>query len=779
MEERNEEKEFFHPIINGLQKMALYTTRSVEYSHSEIKDILEMIKDGNKPAITKSSSGAVRTVSAFGIFGLIRFLEGYYLILITKRRKVAVIGQHSIYKVEDTSIIYIPHESVRKVHEDENKYLKLLSNIDLTSNFYFSYTYDLTNSLQYNMAPVKIRDELFSEPLRKNAHHSWILSVTQGFVAQGDVANEVETEQIVHDAHISSHINGRFTSFVQVSGKHFNKLMRRFGSPMIVLNLVKKREKKRHESILNDEYKRLIQQLNVTLPPKHKIQHISVDMARINKDKKENVMSRLAKISYQCIKKTGFFQSHTPYYMNHLDPDPDYKQLERISVSGDKNFGKKGIYTLEQRGRYQTGIVRVNCVDCLDRTNTAQFALGKCALAFQLYTLGVLEKPSIEFDSACVRMLEEMYEDHGDTLALQYGGSQLVHRIATYRKTAPWTSQGNDIMQSLSRYFSNTFSDQEKQQAINLFLGVFVPLKQNVAIWDLASDYLLHHSLTGNVWPCHKKSALHWWDDEVMDCLPLASDQVNKKPEFLIPVKKFDPRIDLYYDFHRPYEFSVMSEFFTYHMNHSSSYMDRNEAGQIPYDESPFSVRELPGNRVVGPGIGKMLRSKANEERRNSLPSPNISQHSNASSGVSSTETEHSDEELLSVSGCESEPETEKVTRRPLTFAELFPPPENTYGPIIKPLKEEDKEKHERYIEILNHISPQGDLEREISGNFSEGLQIEPLITVDEDYGFLCVPTISEISRKIYKDYISIGEGKLCPANNEDLIAYRRWNTFL
>lgn len=40
-------------------------------------------------------------------------------------------------------------------------------------------------------------------------------------------------------------------------------------------------------------------------------------------------------------------------------------------------------------------------------------------------------------------MLEELYEDHGDTLALQYGGSQLVHRINTYRKTAPWTSQGD------------------------------------------------------------------------------------------------------------------------------------------------------------------------------------------------------------------------------------------------------------------------------------------------------------------------------------------------
>lgn len=55
-------------------------------------------------------------------------------------------------------------------------------------------------------------------------------------------------------------------------------------------------------------------------------------------------------------------------------------------------------------------------------------------------------------------MLEELYEDHGDTLALQYGGSQLVHRIKSYRRIAPWTSQGNDIMQSLSRYYSNTFS---------------------------------------------------------------------------------------------------------------------------------------------------------------------------------------------------------------------------------------------------------------------------------------------------------------------------------
>ena len=32
----------------------------------------------------------------------------------------------------------------------------------------------------------------------------------------------------------------------------------------------------------------------------------------------------------------------------------------------------------------QTGAARVNCVDCLDRTNTAMYVIGKCALAHQV-----------------------------------------------------------------------------------------------------------------------------------------------------------------------------------------------------------------------------------------------------------------------------------------------------------------------------------------------------------------------------------------------------------
>ena len=56
------------------------------------------------------------------------------------------------------------------------------------------------------------------------------------------------------------------------------------------------------------------------------------------------------------------------------------------------------------------------------------------------------------------RMLEELYEDQGNTLALQYGGSQLVHRIKGYRKIATWTYNSRDLVQTISRYYSNAFS---------------------------------------------------------------------------------------------------------------------------------------------------------------------------------------------------------------------------------------------------------------------------------------------------------------------------------
>lgn len=54
-------------------------------------------------------------------------------------------------------------------------------------------------------------------------------------------------------------------------------------------------------------------------------------------------------------------------------------------------------------------------MDCLDRTNAAQFVFGKRVLGHQLFALGVVDSPNLAFDSDAVNMLTEMYHDHGDS----------------------------------------------------------------------------------------------------------------------------------------------------------------------------------------------------------------------------------------------------------------------------------------------------------------------------------------------------------------------------
>lgn len=71
-------------------------------------------------------------------------------------------------------------------------------------------------------------------------------------------------------------------------------------------------------------------------------------------------MDRLAKIARSVISKTGLFVHNGPLIHNAT--------MEKV----------------KSENSLQTGVIRVNCVDCLDRTNTAQFALGKCALAYQV-----------------------------------------------------------------------------------------------------------------------------------------------------------------------------------------------------------------------------------------------------------------------------------------------------------------------------------------------------------------------------------------------------------
>ena len=75
-------------------------------------------------------------------------------------------------------------------------------------------------------------------------------------------------------------------------------------------------------------------------------------------------------------------------FSSSLSPTVPFSQLASLTpylplslfTYSYKGLGGYG-YTDDYIGKDQTGVLRVNCVDCLDRTNTAQFIAGKVWVA--------------------------------------------------------------------------------------------------------------------------------------------------------------------------------------------------------------------------------------------------------------------------------------------------------------------------------------------------------------------------------------------------------------
>lgn len=78
---------------------------------------------------------------------------------------------------------------------------------------------------------------------------------------------------------------------------------------------------------------------------------------------------------------------------------------------------------------FQSGVLRTNCIDCLDRTNVAQYAYGLAALGRQLHAMGLTDMPKVDPDSSIAAALMYMYQSMGDALAQQYGGSEAHNTV--------------------------------------------------------------------------------------------------------------------------------------------------------------------------------------------------------------------------------------------------------------------------------------------------------------------------------------------------------------
>eukprot|EP00898_Chlorokybus_atmophyticus_P006892 jgi/Chlat1/7203/Chrsp57S06849 len=559
------------------------------YTQVEVNSVLSRLAEGNR-----ATGGLKFVAKCYGIVGFVRFLESYYMIVITKRRVLGTVCGHSIYGIDATRLFVVPHPSYQlEISKAEKRYKKLLMGVDLTKNFFYSYTYPIMRTVQSNSVGVpgdlyenmfvwnafltrqfrgEVKNTRWTVPLvhgyfqqtrlsvfgrvinltlisRRSRHFAGTRYLKRGINDQGRVANDVETEQIIDEVasyrgghcHCSSVVQNRgsiplfwsqetsklspkpdiilqrYDPMYEASQLHFQDLSRRYGNPIVILNLIKTVEKHPREMVLRREFANAVSYINQVLPEEKQIKYIHFDFHKHSKGKNAAVLNALAAVVKEAFNSVNFFYSGRPDKQKPLAASSGVstlsKSLPSTSTPGLSNWisSLASLRTttpispepnqLEQKvqslrsgmPQYQSGVLRSNCIDCLDRTNVAQFAFGVCALGYQLCALGLIETPELEAEAIIVAALMDMYQEMGDVLSQQYGGS-LAHNTIFGEHRGDWTAsmRSKDLVTSIRRYYSNTYTDAEKQDAINLFLGNFIPEHGKPFLWELDSDYYLH-----------------------------------------------------------------------------------------------------------------------------------------------------------------------------------------------------------------------------------------------------------------------------------------------
>ncbi|KAI9163741.1 Polyphosphoinositide phosphatase [Paramyrothecium foliicola] len=624
------------------------TDDKIVYSLKEMNQLLDTIDDGNR-----GTGGIKLRCTTWGLLGFIKFTGPYYMLLITKKSTVAMVGGHYIYQIEGTELVPLTPGKAKPDgrNTEEQRFLTILNNLDLTKSFYYSYSYDVTRTLQHNISRERsafsrgilpsasedfnsmfVWNDYLLQPATKALRdpYDWCCPIIHGYIDQaalsiygrtahitviarrsryfagarflkrgandlGYVANDVETEQIVSESLTTSFhapgpelfCNPHYTSYVQHRGSiplywtqdstgvtpkppielnlidpfyvaaalHFDNLFERYGAPVYVVNLIKAKERQPRESKLLEEYTHAIDYLNQFLPTEKKIIHKAWDMSRASKIRGGDVIGNLEMIAESVVSTTGFFQN------------------------GD------GITSPMTA---QNGVARTNCIDCLDRTNAAQFVIGKRALGHQLHALGILENKTVEYDTDAVNLFTHMWHDHGDTIAVQYGGSQLVNTMETYRKINQWTSHSRDMIESFKRYYNNSFLDSQRQEAYNLFLGNYIFVQGQPMLWDLATDYYLHH-INPRHWSVNvKRNYINWYTPQFLEERRIPAFIPMREPFRSCSVEFFD---DYWLEYYRPNTLSSFPKMFAYKMNSTIKYIPIKSTQDGRYDLSPFRVR--------------------------------------------------------------------------------------------------------------------------------------------------------------------------------------------
>jgi hypothetical protein len=292
---------------------------------------------------------------------------------------------------------------------------------------------------------------------RRSVKRSGLRYLRRGIDDEGNCANNVESEQILSSQTWDQSID--ISSFTQVRAsiplyfsqspytfkpaptlhqsfdvnrkaveRHFDQLRQRYGLVQVVMLV----DKRGGEQRIGEEYERHVEALKKvggSDPPRFEWFDFHAECRGM---KFENVQILFDKLE-STIKEFG------------------------ETVVSDQTVKKK-----------QTGVIRTNCMDCLDRTNVVQSAIAQYMLQKNL------ERRGFEIDFAHdpnTQWFNTLWADNGDAISRQYASTAALKGDYTRTRKRDYRGTLNDWGLSLTRYYINIINDYFSQTVIDLLLG--------------------------------------------------------------------------------------------------------------------------------------------------------------------------------------------------------------------------------------------------------------------------------------------------------------------
>lgn len=495
--------------------LTLYITPEKFYLEPKTSDELLIIDRASEVVTVQRNAGQIPAANSrkdfCGLLGSINLLAGRYLIIVTQRDLVGYIAGHAIWKLVKAELLPYCRSMLHLNNEklaDNNVYLNMVENVLATPGFYFSYSYDITHSIQrlHDISPEFWQQSLFEradhrfvwnkhllEQFRDPGSRRFILPLLHGFVSinqcvvnghnfvwaiisrrsiyragtrwfrrgvdkDGNVANFVETEQIVESS------DGDRASFVQIRGSiplfWYQKPDLRYKPSITIDHTVDPQDHQaacmRHIESLCGIYGR----------------QVMVDL--VDQVGSEGRLER-------AFKDTIAYLAHPSARYEPFDFHAECRNMKwhRLSILIDRlalDQEEMGYFLILKDGTLsslQEGVFRTNCIDCLDRTNVVQSMLAHRNLEVVLKKFSILgNNQTLENQFSFESLFKNVWADHADLISIQYSGTGALK--TDFTRTGKRTKAGliQDGMNSLIRYYKNNFNDGFRQDSIDLFLGI-------------------------------------------------------------------------------------------------------------------------------------------------------------------------------------------------------------------------------------------------------------------------------------------------------------------